>query len=158
MDTYEWFDKLYRENTEKMLRISMSILGNRETAEDVVQATFVILLQKQKSVKLHENPAGWLFIALKHQINNALRREVYRQTVPMDEILDFFIYNIHDIPLAGSLPKGLSSSERDILLLYYEDELSHEQLAERLGCSAEACRARLFRARNKLKKLYEEID
>ena len=55
--------------------------------------------------------------------------------------------------LAEVLPAGLSAGEREILLLFYEEECSHREIARRLGISEMNSRARLFRARNHCKKL-----
>lgn len=57
--------------------------------------------------------------------------------------------------LADSLPEGLSDSEREILILFYEEELTHQEMSRRLGISEMNSRTRLFRAKNHCKKLFE---
>ena len=54
------------------------------------------------------------------------------------------------------MPQGLTPGEREVLLLFYEEGLSHQEMARRLGISEMNSRTRLFRARNHCKKLLEK--
>ena len=53
-------------------------------------------------------------------------------------------------------PTEALARERQILLLYYEEELSHEEIARRLGISELNSRTRLFRARGRCRELLEK--
>ena len=50
---------------------------------------------------------------------------------------------------------ALSGAEREILILFYEEELTHQEMSRRLGISEMNSRTRLFRAKNHCKKLFE---
>ena len=53
-------------------------------------------------------------------------------------------------PALALVLAGLSPALREVLVLHAWAELSHEEIAEALGCSSAAVRTRLSRARNQL--------
>lgn len=56
------------------------------------------------------------------------------------------------------LPKGLLPKEREILILLFEEQLSYEEIAQRLGISVLNCRTRAFRAKAHYKELLAKED
>lgn len=153
MAASDWFDALYLENYERMLTVAAKLLGSRESAEDVVQNTFLTLLDKQKQVRKHPNPTAWLYITLRNTIGNEIQREKYRRSLPLDSVPEPFVNDEYRVPFSDLLPEGLSEKELQILSLVYERELSYEKISSELGISVLACRTRLFRAKNKCKSL-----
>jgi RNA polymerase sigma-70 factor (ECF subfamily) len=139
-----------------MLTLAQKLLGNREAAEDVVQSTFLVLLAKEQTVRAHDNPTAWLYVTLRNQLGNELQREKYRKTAPMDSIAEPSEEDTYHFGLSETLEYGLSEGELSVLSLFYENELSCEEIAARLGISVLACRTRLFRARQKYKQILED--
>ena len=155
MDSVQaWFDDLYLEHASKMIQVASRVLGNVETAEDVVQNVFIVLLARQEEVKQLEKPAAWLYKTLRNQIGNELQRAKYRQTLSIDEQLELGITDTYFSSLSDALPPELTEQERDILCLFYEDRLSHKEIAKRLDKSVFASRARLSRAKARCKKIF----
>lgn len=153
MAASDWFDTLYLENYDRMLTVAAKLLGSREVAEDVVQSTFLTLLDKQKQVRKHPNPTAWLYVTLRNTIGNEMQREKYRRSLPLDSVPEPFVNDEYRLPFSDHLPDGLSEKEIEILSLVYERELSYEDISAELGISVLACRTRLFRAKNKCKNL-----
>jgi RNA polymerase sigma-70 factor (ECF subfamily) len=52
--------------------------------------------------------------------------------------------------------EALQPADRAVLTLFYWDDLSLQEIGESLGCSANAAKTRLFRARERFKEAYEE--
>ena len=142
----QWFTDLYRLNAPKMVRY----------AEELVEDAFVLLLRKQEEVVDHPNPAGWLWKTLQHLILTEVRMARNRMEVPLEQDFDLAAPQREQEALADSLPEGLTPREREILLLYYEEELSHEEIAGKLGISELNSRTRLFRARGRCRELMEK--
>ena len=76
--------------------------------------------------------------------------------VPLEQDFDLAAPHREEEDLSDCLPEGLTPRERQILLLYYEEELSHEEIARRLGISELNSRTRLFRARGRCRELLEK--
>ena len=156
MDNTEWFEAFYKKNINSLTQSAQRILGNRDAAEDVVQSVFVIALARQQEVMRHDNPVAWLYVTLKNQIGNEIQRTKHRQTISLDEIMELSSNDTYNECLSELLPYGLNESEKQILLLFYEKQLSHEQISAISGKSVLACRTCLHRARNKCKEILEK--
>lgn len=142
-----WFESLYQENAPRMVALAARLLNYPAVAEELVNEAFLILLAHEQEVREHPNPAGWLWETLKNLIKSELKRAKYRRERPLEEGLQAASEDPHPIPLAECLPPGLTEREREILLLFYEEGLSYEEIGARLQLSILACGARLTRAR-----------
>lgn len=158
MDTNIWFTELYEQNAAKMLRYATYQLRNPSIAEELVEEAFVRLLQRREELTEHPNVPGWLWKTLQHLILTEVKLAKYHREVPLDPAAPLAAPDEREEPLSEALPPGLTDGEREILTLYYEEELSHQEVAARLGISEMNSRTRLFRAKNHCKKLMEKIN
>lgn len=150
----QWFDRLYCENMPQMLQLAYRVLRDREAAEDVVQNTFVTLLLKQDEVQSkYANPVGWLYVTLRNQIGNEMQRAKYRIHQPIEDVEGQTVDVDSMDKLEFALPDGLSEADKELLLLVFEQRRTYEEIAEKYGISVLACRTRVFRAKNRVKKL-----
>lgn len=150
------FTALYEQNAAKMLRYATYQLRNHAVAEELVEEAFVRLLQRWGDLTEHPNLPGWLWKTLQHLILTEVKLAHYHREIPLDPALSPAAPTVVDEPLTDALPEGLTQWERDVLLLFYEEELSHKEMALRLGISEMNSRTRLFRAKTRCKKLLEE--
>ncbi|MDD1443920.1 sigma-70 family RNA polymerase sigma factor [Dolichospermum sp. ST_sed3] len=69
-------DHLFRHESGKMVSVLTKIFGteNLETAEDVVQQTFIEALQVWKLKGIPDNPSAWLFRVAKNKAIDIIRR------------------------------------------------------------------------------------
>lgn len=155
-DLVHWFTALYEQNAPNMVRYAAYQLRNPALAEELVSEAFVRLLQHQQELQEHPNPAGWLWKTLQHLILTEVKLAKYQREVPLDSIPHISTSDPPVESLADALPEGLSGKEREILLLFFEEELTHQEIAARLGISEINSRTRLFRAKNHCKKLLEK--
>lgn len=150
------FDRLFQAHAKNMVSLAKRLLGGDEAlAEDLVQSVFLLLLSRPGAIDGYQHPEAWLYVALRNQIKNELRRAC-RSELPLEAAGEAAAAGDPPPPLAESLPPGLTAREREILISYYEDRIPHEVLAPALGCSVPACRTRLFRAREHCRRLLEE--
>ena len=111
----QWFDNLYMQNSLKMVQTARRLLGSSESAEDVVQNVFIILLAKKDQVMVHPCPQAWLFVTLRNQIGNELQRQRHRNTDSLDDGYEIGQEDNYEFPFCDCLPPGLTNSEREIL-------------------------------------------
>ena len=149
----EWFDALYRDNFPRMMKQAAYLLRNQEIAEELANEAFLILLYKRSSLETHPNIRGWLSQTLKNLILDELKSARCRLELPLNEDIVVPKEDAYEYALSESLPKGLTTKERDILILFYEKQLSYEQIASHLHISVLNCRTRLFRAKSRCKEL-----
>lgn len=143
-------------NYEKWLITSaLRIVGDIQTAKDVVQEAFWTACLKIDKLSAHPNPAGWMFVA----VHNVALREMsraYRTKESLVEDIDVVGAQGLDLPMEHYFPYGLTEQEREILQLRIEVGFSFEDMAEKLGMRADACRKRFSRALARCRMLMEQ--
>jgi RNA polymerase sigma-70 factor (ECF subfamily) len=143
-----------------LYRVAMSILRNGAEAEDVVQDTFVRVLQKRDELSAVREMRPWL---VRIAWNLALDRKRRIKPDQMDEIFAGALVGRErpaDEALAGSRRmqavlaeiERLPAAERDALLLSAVEELSAAEIGAVLGRTDSSVRALMFRARTRLRQ------
>jgi RNA polymerase sigma factor (sigma-70 family) len=154
----------FREITGRYLGLVMSTalreLCDRELAEDVAQAVFLILARKAHTFHSHIVLAAWLFDTCKFTARNARRderRRMMRERKIASEVEKETggrtgdATEIEDPALneaLGGLPKG----DREAVLLRYVCGYTFVETGEACGMSEEAARKRVGRALEKLRR------
>lgn len=150
----DWIDSLYLQYAPKMVAVAMRAGFTLEEAEDVTQEVFLLFLDRAPEIREnYRSPGGYLFLALRNRIGDALRQRRRRNALPYAEALDRGKEDDYFTSLGDALPPGLDERDREILIAYYEEETGYEELSERLGIPIERCRVRVFRAKNRCRKL-----
>ncbi len=137
------FDELYIRNYDRLVHIGYRLLGSREQAEELTQETFLLALVRIDDLAAHPCPEGWLAVTLTNLIKNERRRYAF-QEVPLND-MDLPAKEDGE-PLDYLLPVDIPKEDRQLLIWRYEDQLSCEEIADRLGISHTACRSRISRA------------
>jgi RNA polymerase sigma-70 factor (ECF subfamily) len=143
-----------------LFRMAHAVLRNRAEAEDVVQETFLRVLQHRQSLDNVRDMRGWL---VRITWNLALDR---RKRIRPDQMDEAFAQSLvaADLPADRALVESLElkqvllemerlpKAEKHVLLLAAVEEMSHAEMAAVLGRSESAVRALLFRARTRLRE------
>lgn len=154
-----WVKELYERNALRMYKVVLLRLEDEEEAQNIVQEAFLALLEKIDIVKCHPNPAGWLMKAVRYLILRSIDAKQYLEDHEVE--LDDKAFQISAppaqlLPLRDMLPPGLSQREQDLLVWFYEDRLTYEEIADRLKIPVLTCRTQMFRAKKHYRKLSEK--
>ncbi|MDO4314276.1 MAG: sigma-70 family RNA polymerase sigma factor [Oscillospiraceae bacterium] len=151
------FNAVYLEYWKVMYTVAYRMLdGQRTAAEDAVQETFRILAEKFDEVENHPDIKKWLLKTVEYVAKNESRK-AYRQREIALEPND--VPAVEDAYFRDSgltFPPGLSEKDQRVLRLCFEEGLSQEESAARLGCSLETFRVWLSRAKSRYKRQYEK--
>ncbi len=146
-----------------LFRVAHAALRNRSEAEDVVQETFIRVLQHQSTLQEVRDMRVWLVriawnLALDRrrrirpsQMDDAFAEALASATVPADKAL---AQSAHLRAVLDEMER-LPNAERHALLLNAVDEMSTVEIAAVLNKSESAVRALLFRARTRLRERME---
>ena len=162
-------EKIYNEAYKAVFWTAMALLKNEADAEDVVQDTFVTLIESYDSIRDKAKVMPWL---KKIAANKCLNRLTRTKT---DVVEDEFFEDVEAVPedflpdslieseemrrvLMDIIEKSLSDDIRRTLILFYFDEMSTKEIAEALGVPEGTVRRRLNFARNKIKKEVEKYE
>lgn len=145
------------------LRIyALSLTRDPDRADDLVQRTMVNSLAGRNSFRPGSNFAGWLFRIQRNEFISGLRRQ--RSTVPLDGVI---ANTLSHPPLqeGGLIMREfknafdiLSNCQRKTLLLAVLEGYSYDRFATHTGVSVGTVKARVSRARAKLRRILTGED
>lgn len=131
-------EHLYRDFGPSVYRRARSILQNEEDAREVMQEVFISAMRKGHTFEGVSSVMTWLYAITTNRCLNRLKRSKQRANVlssfdpkswtselPHPEVLS---------TLRGALqlvPRPLA----EVAVYYYIDELTHQEIAELIGCS-----------------------
>lgn len=156
MDHVEgWFESVYDENYRKLIRLAYYILKNEGLAEDTVQSAFMTLLMKEREVRSRPGISKWLKTTVRNIAWNEMNKAKYKVEVPLQQRHEAVGREMEE-DFLSLLPPGLSEGERRLLYLRVEQGYSIKEIAGMEGCTPEACRMRMWRARERCRALLEK--
>jgi RNA polymerase sigma-70 factor (ECF subfamily) len=143
------YDKLGR----RIFTLSLSILRDIHSAEDIMQDTFIKISAEAVSYRPGSNASAWILTVARNLSINCLNRR--NREVTCDELIDSPQRESEETPL-GALEalSLLDDEERQIVTLKLDGGMKHKAIAELLGITPAACEKKYRRALEKLKKYY----
>lgn len=161
MQTYNW-QKIYSEYSPKLLGICRRYIPDLQTAEDILQDSFIAAIQNHHQLKDEKALFGWL---KKIVVNNALQylrknKDVFITTEPSEipdtfsemnptfseEKKHIFIYDFTREELLSSID-SLPSHHKSVFNLYFLENHSHAEISTLLGISVNTSKSHLLRAK-----------
>lgn len=157
----EAFQTLYHRYYDRVHAIARGVLIDPDEADDAVQEVFTLVYRNLHRFDRRARLSTWLFrIAVNRSIQQS-RSVRYRQR-------NTALTEAHDQPDDRAVPpevpdhrvayamERLAPADRALLTLFYWEDLSLQEIADSLGCGVNAAKTRLFRARERFRRLYEE--
>ncbi len=145
------YNQWVREHYRFLLRSAWALTGSRTMAEDVVQDCFANAWKHREQLRDATLARAWLF--------QIMRRAAFRQVTPGMQSLDEEGLPEQAAPDAGLDDKldvvkalaRLAPMHREVLVLFYFDDMPTAQMANALEIAPGTVLSRLARARDALK-------
>ena len=140
------------ENMQSMYRVGFGILRNEDEIQEAISNTVIIVFEKINTLKKEEFFKTWLIRILINEcykIYNQNKKIVYLDEYTQnnlsyeDQYMDFEIRN---------MIKALDQDLREIVVLYYLEDMSVTGISKILKIPEGTVKSRLSRARDKLKE------
>jgi RNA polymerase sigma-70 factor, ECF subfamily len=164
------FAELVRRNSSASFRLALSILKDRQEAEDEVQTSFLKAWMHLPLFKSESRFSTWLRTIVANQSLMSLRKSRRANLRSLDEADEDG--RTMEVPATDPTPEfDLSKRQltghlqtevqklprilREVLILRDLEHVSTEEAASRLGISESALKSRLTRARNTLRQRME---
>jgi RNA polymerase sigma factor (sigma-70 family) len=157
-ETVEW---LMNEYGKKVVRLAYTYLKQEQLAEDVAQEVFIKCYKKLDSFRHESTYQTWIYTITVNLCKDKLKSWSFRNLIPSD----FFSTNkvTHHTPETSvlnleakrELSQGvleLPVKYREIIILFYYEDMSYNEIEELLGIGKPAIKTRLHRGRNLLRK------
>ncbi len=153
------FRSLYQRYYAKVYSIAKGILLSAEEAEDACQEIFMLAYKNLHKFDRRSRFSTWLFrIAVNRSIQESRKSPGRRGIVDLGEEAESIPDTRHEPetdPMVEEALEQLQPLDRAVLTLFYWDDLSLQEIGESIGCSANAAKTRLFRARERFREVYE---
>lgn len=150
-------EALYRQTSASVYGYALSILKDAAAAEDVMQDTYVNVIQSAGSYRPSGKAMAWLLTITRNLALMRLRK-FENKNVSFDEMFhaederDHFELSENRLVLSAVLQK-LSEDERQIIMLHAISGLKHREVAELLGIPQATVISKYNRALAKLRGL-----
>ncbi len=146
---------LINELSPTVYRFLLARICNEDIAQELTQQVFLTLFEKRPRFECKAQLKVWLIKCAKMTFANYIKCHEYSKTVPLDlakdiAVTDESLFEFKELLLA--LPQNLY----DVTVLYYIEDMKTEDIAKALSLSRSNVKTRLLRARDILKKIYEE--
>ncbi len=126
--------------------IALAKMHTREDAEDVFQEVFLSYVRKKPVFTNERQGRVWFSKATVYACKMLWRTKKRHETLPMEAAENLCLQSQEDLELMVEL-QALPKKHREVLELTYFGGLSAGETAKVLGCSPNAVRVRLTRAR-----------
>ena len=148
---------------DDILRLCTAYLGDRQLAEDAFQETFVKAWKNLASFRGDSSEKTWLFRIAVNTCRDMLRTGWLRMRKRSQPFEELTAVSPTGIPAPPSPVRdavlGLPGIYREVIVLYYDQNLNTREIAQLLHLSVNSVTTRLRRARARLQKeLKGEIE
>ena len=165
----EKFGFLMERYEKKLFRYGRKFLSNQDNVEDVVQEIFIKTYQSIQSFDTRQRFSPWIYRIAHNMFVNALKKHSRNPLsfIDFDTLIAHPVYEETSLTdnerkeVRTMIDKGLdklSQTYKEILILYYLEELSYKEIADIIRIPIGTVGIRLKRARDALKKVYKELN
>lgn len=166
-------ENLYKQVFSILSHYAQSITGERQTAEEVVQDVMLRLWQNRSALIVHGSFRAYLFQSVHNQALNVLRSlKTLKQSVNKtgsEELWEFVAgnynldFDILDQLFAENTAKqiaqaidGLPEQCRKVFCMSRVDQMSNEEIANKLAISENTIRTHIYRALHKIMEVLKK--
>ena len=167
MTTYEFTNSLI-EMKSNLHRFAMSLTSDRDTAQDLVQDTYLKAITYKDKFVDYTNLKAWVFTIMKNTFINNYRRNVKENTI-IDGTRDLYYLNMpYDKGFIspesnfaeGEIEKAIDSLSDDFRIPFrmHISGFKYHEIAEKLGLKIGTVKSRIFFTRKKLMLILKDYS
>ena len=152
------FEQLARCSRRRAYCLAYQLTRNASDAEDITQDAYLRAWQHFDHFEADRSFEAWLLTIVTHRALDLLRRKKRLRLVSLDLPQGYELADpaadpqekVSAHPLEERVEfavEALSAPHREVVQLYYVEECSYQEIADRLGCALGTVRSRIHRAR-----------
>ena len=147
------FEKIYNNYYKLLYSVAYSYLKNSSDVEEAVQEAFLKFLKTKTKFKTDENIKFWLVRVIIYYCINQLKNK--KRYVTDDEYVMSIPDNSNNnrSEYINSLVERLDIKYRIVIVLFYYENYSIEEISKELKISQSATKMRLKRAKEKISEM-----
>ena len=163
------FRKVFEKTSPMIFSVSFRILGDEETARDIVQETMITVWQKIGRIKTPESFKTWVYRITVNKCYDYLRKRKRDGEVRTDDEGWMLLSNRLKEDgatemdnretglLINSLTDRLSARQKTVFVLSELEEMTNEEIVKVTGMSRTVIKANLYYARKKMESMLKKL-
>ena len=158
-----YFNLLYKRYSGKIFGKCLSLLKNEDEAEDATQDVMMKILLNMSKFSGRSRFSTWIYSITYNYCIDFLRRkkkdlaiyvEDFNDNIDLeDNVEDAFLLQMN-VDRLKVIMEEIPSTDKTILLMKYQDEMSIKEISEILKKSESAVKMKIKRAKHKFKKTF----
>jgi RNA polymerase sigma-70 factor (ECF subfamily) len=148
----KYLEMMIEKYSNMVYRLALTRTNTKENSEDVYQEVFLRLSRKMPQFENEEHEKAWLIRVTINCSKSLLNSSFLKNTTEINEDIVFETKERHDIYYAV---QELPIKYRTIIYLFYYEGYKINEISKILKINENTIKARLSRARNKLKQIIE---
>lgn len=150
----EEIERAFDTHGNSILRLAYSYLHNMEDSEDILQETLIRYMDKAPAFENASHEKAWLLRVAANLSKNKIDYNNIRKTDELNE--ELVVEEKSDLQFVWEAVKGLSSAQREVIHLFYQEGYTTAQIAKVLDEKESTVRSHLKRGRDKLREIVKE--
>ena len=148
----KYLENMIEKYSDVVYRLALTRTNTKENSEDVYQEVFLRLAKKMPKFENEEHEKAWIIRVTINCSKNLLNSSFWKNKTEMKEEIVFETKERHDIYYAV---QELPIKYRTIIYLFYYEGYKINEISKILKINENTIKARLSRAREKLKEKIE---
>lgn len=159
----ELYGEIVRRYQAKLIRYATYIISDEDIAKDVVQNSFIKAFINLRGFDENKKFSSWIYRIVHNEAINNLKKRRWEVSLDISEWVgigtgskDEVLENLERREISTMVKKSLdklSLQYRSVLVLYYLEEKSYEEIAEVLRVPIGTVGTRISRGKKKLAKI-----
>lgn len=152
----EMFSLLIDRYSDRVYSYFLKLIQDKDEAMSLTQETFYKVFKGIKNFDLSKYFFPYLIKIARNEGINFLNKYKRVESIEYDDTLNYEKKESFDIKIIlDEALKKLPNEDREIILLFYMENLSYEEIASVLNISIDNVKVKLHRAKEKLRKFLE---
>jgi RNA polymerase sigma-70 factor (ECF subfamily) len=164
-DKDAWLENIMEEFGERLTKLAYNYIKDWKLAEDVVQDVFITCYKQYESIDKITSFKSWIFRITINKSKDVLKSSSIRKVIINSNLFNLFtskelspemvMIKRGEEELLSMCVLSLPVKYREVIILYYYEELPIEEISEILKINRNTIKTRLVRGRDKLKNMVE---
>ena len=155
----KYFEKLFNESYRTIYYLSLKFLNNEVEAQDVAQEIILYIYNHIEELKLPEGFNNWMNRITYNTCKNRMKQLSRRKEDDYEEVKGEQLSEDNPENVAQTKEKNkfvldiineLPMKQKEVVLLYYYQQLTTPEIAEVLSCSLSSVQNRLYKAKKSI--------
>ena len=149
-------EQIVRTYADMVYGIAYRYTGNGTDADDVFSETFLAYFRRERSFESEEHRKAWLIRVTINCAKDLLRERHWDQELNEEPAAEEPLTPREDILSLRQAIETLPAQQKEMVMLYYFNDLPIKTIAEILDRNENTVKVTLLRARENLRKYLEE--